>query len=614
MSLSQPFGLPDFDPKVILQLFLAQQYGAIADEFLRILGYIEQQTYTKYPLALKTDIDQFLNQFFYIFSQPTFELPKTHAQRFIHHNKLIANLTAISSYQTTDIYLKMLLPHWDQISKILTLYSPRNHLQLDYNKIFNSDPDLACYWYSLIFSHYHSGLVNKNVAEKLRFHCTYDHPHLTQFFNHPDLYFGSSFIDPDLDRILKYQINQSLQKKNLHQKIKHKTPDISLETRLEPKPKIHFPHRTKKIGIVSDFWYPEHSIYRTLYYHIASLRKDYELTLIYFQKHEKTPDSHLFNEVVHLDMTAGKLDEDVIDFFRKKEFACLYFTEVGMGTESIYLANLRLAPIQCSGVGYGVSSFGAKIDYFLSGKQVERPKQAEDFYSERLVLLPGTGITHQPIQYQPTGIDYQNQRCLIINCPWSAPKVNLSLVQGLKKMTEKAHQPLLFRFFCGSSLRDNSYLTFVEDVSQILPREYFEVVPAIAYQDYMGLLEMGAIALDSFHFGGCSSVVDNLYLGKPMVVYEGDRWYNRIGAHILRQAGLVELVATTEKDYFKLALKLILDKNYRQQVSDHLQQLDFQSTLFNPETAQYFQQAIAYLLANHRTLQQQNRKEPIVIE
>jgi predicted O-linked N-acetylglucosamine transferase (SPINDLY family) len=173
---------------------------------------------------------------------------------------------------------------------------------------------------------------------------------------------------------------------------------------------------------------------------------------------------------------------------------------------------------------------------------------------------------------------------------------------------------LAFRFFCGASLRENSYLTFVEDVAQILPREYFEVVPAIAYQDYMRLMETGAIALDSFPVGGCNSVVDSLYLRKPTVVYEGDRWYNRIGAQILRQAGLVELIATTEKDYFNLALKLILDENYRHHVGDRLKKLNFDQTLFNATDAQYFPKAMAYLLSNHDALQQENSRQPIMIE
>jgi hypothetical protein len=434
MSTSQPFGFPDFDPKVILQLFLEQKYGAIADEFLRILSYFDQQIYTKYPTVLKIYIDQFLSQFFYIFTQSEFELPENYARAFIRYNKLIANLTAISSYKTTDVYLKILLPHWEKLSQILTLYSPRNAIQLDYNKIFISNPELACYWYSYVFSHSLSSLVNPNVAERLKFHCAYDHPNLTEFFNHADLYCGSTYIDPALDRILKYHINQSLQQEYLAKQ--------SAETFI-----VQLPHQSKKIAIVSDFWYPHHAVYRLLFNHIASLSQQYQLTLIYFNKREEKPDTSLFQEVIHLEMKEDEFNLETLDFVREQNFACLYFTDVGMGAESIHLANLRLASIQCSGVGYGVSSFGAKIDYFFSGKQVEQPKKAENFYSERLVLLPGLGITHQPIQYKLAETDYTEQRCLIINCPWSAQKINVPLLQGLKKMTEKAHQPLLFRQF-----------------------------------------------------------------------------------------------------------------------------------------------------------------------
>ena len=142
-------------------------------------------------------------------------------------------------------------------------------------------------------------------------------------------------------------------------------------------------------------------------------------------------------------------------------------------------------------------------------------------------------------------------------------------------------------------------MTFAQNIEKILPREYFEVVAAIAYQDYMKLMEAGDMALDSFHFGGCNSVVDNLYLHKPTVVFEGDRWYNRIAAHMLRQVGLVDLIAATEQDYIQIALKLILDEKYRKSVGDRLSQVDFAETLFSNRDAAGFKSTIDTLIQNH---------------
>ncbi|AFY39462.1 hypothetical protein Lepto7376_3234 [[Leptolyngbya] sp. PCC 7376] len=577
MSTLQKPNIPDFNPSEILQLFLVKDIEAIATQYLNILSYFEQRVYTQLPTALKVYLEQFLNNFFYLFTQREFVLPEQYSRSFIRCNRIIANLAAITSFQNTDTYLKILLSQTDNLNKILTLYSPRNEIYVDYNKIFTSNSDLACYWYSNTFSHYLTGLADEKVAERIKFHCAYDHPHLTHFYNHPDLYFGSTYIDPKLDRILKYKINFSLQQNQAAQ--------ITIQNQPDP----------KKIAIVSGFWYPQHSVYRTLSQYIAALKNDYELTLINFGNDYSLVDTKLFKKVIYLESKDGSLN---LDALRENQFSLVYFADVGMSAESIVLANMRLAPIQCCGMGHSVSTYGSKIDYFFSGQSVEIPEGAEQFYSEKLKLLPGAGVIHNQPNYERLGRSPVNFR-VVINCPWSAQKINVPLLNALKRITEKAVQPPLFRFFCGSSLRQNSYLAFAQDIETILPREYFELVPAIAYQDYMKLMEAGDIALDSFHFGGCNSVVDSLYLHKPTVVFEGDRWYNRIGAHILRQVGLMDLIATTEQDYIQTALKLILDEEYRQAVGDRLRQVDFDATIFSTVDAPAFKTTIDSLIQRH---------------
>ena len=43
-----------------------------------------------------------------------------------------------------------------------------------------------------------------------------------------------------------------------------------------------------------------------------------------------------------------------------------------------------------SGYGHPVSTFGGEIDYFMGSAAAELPELATQFYSERLVLMPGT--------------------------------------------------------------------------------------------------------------------------------------------------------------------------------------------------------------------------------
>ena len=54
----------------------------------------------------------------------------------------------------------------------------------------------------------------------------------------------------------------------------------------------------------------------------------------------------------------------------------------------------------------------------------------------------------------------------------------------------------------------------------------------IAKQVSIPLVIYGDLCLDSYHFGGCNTIADGLYLRKPTVTWEGDKWYNRIGAQM----------------------------------------------------------------------------------
>lgn len=84
--------------------------------------------------------------------------------------------------------------------------------------------------------------------------------------------------------------------------------------------------------------------------------------------------------------------------------------------------------------------------------------------------------------------------------------------------------------------------------------------------DVKALLEVGDVYLDTFPFGGVNSLVDPLELGLPVVAWEGETMRARMGAALLRQLGLGELIARDETGYRALAAGLALDAVRRESV------------------------------------------------
>jgi hypothetical protein len=281
--------------------------------------------------------------------------------------------------------------------------------------------------------------------------------------------------------------------------------------------------------------------------------------------------------------------------------------------DSIALANMRLAPIQICSPGHPVSTWGADIDYFVSGQDVEIREHPERNYSERLLLLPGNGCVNNVPQYERVG---HEKACseLLINCPWYSYKLNYPFCKALKEIVDRSKRPLRLRIFVGASLLESaSYIPFARELKTLLPDIPMDVITDLQYAEYMALMEEGDLSIDSYPYGGCNTIADSLFLRKPIVTWEGQRWCDRIGSQMLRQVGLSELAATSESEFVERALRLIGDDSYRSEIATRLERADLNATIFSAADAKYFRKGVEYVMEHHEELQSRPDRSPIVI-
>ena len=285
-----------------------------------------------------------------------------------------------------------------------------------------------------------------------------------------------------------------------------------------------------------------------------------------------------------------------------------------MVLESIYLANLRIAPIQAAGYGHPSSTYGAEIDYWVGGADVELIEKAKSNYSERLVLIPGLGQHSLFPNYQIQNVK-KNRPDFIINCPWGIKKINGDLINYLKEILNRSEQKVLFRIFPGGGglLRFNNYLPLVKKINSILGVENIEIITDKNYQEYMTIFEEGDITLDSYPYGGYNSMVDTIYLRKPFVAFEGDRFFSRAASQLLREFNLSELIATNKDEYINITLKLIHDEDFRNQLTEKFNKLNLNEALFFSGLDKNFKNAVDYLIENHENLKTDTTKIPILI-
>src|SRR6185436_10653249 len=67
------------------------------------------------------------------------------------------------------------------------------------------------------------------------------------------------------------------------------------------------------------------------------------------------------------------------------------------------------------------------------------------------------------------------------------------------------------------------------------------------------------IALDTFPYNGTTTTCEALWMGVPVVTLRGDRHAGRVGASLLSQIGLPDLIANSVEEYVEIVVALASD-------------------------------------------------------
>jgi len=588
---------PEVDQAELMRLYTTGEHAQLIDRLLQLLQHYAHHTYMHMNPELQRRINSLVEVLLFLLTKQDLEIPREKTGPLLNLHPVITNLVAVSSFRTTDAQLDIVGRQQQNLLRLLLLYSARNKTWIHPKLFFDANPFLASLWYMLYPLSSGPGMLPETYENVQRYLEAIDDrfqvidPRITH------LYFLCTNINPALDRKIKQHI---------HADLRRQIGQVNMRNHPAP----------GHVAVITGKWWPGSAVYKSSFPLVRTLQDRYRLTLVHLGQGHPLLDTSLFSDVIHVRFEGDRLD---LSPLVGNTFQLAYYPDVGMLPESIWLSDLRIAPIQVMGYGHPASTFGSQIDYIIGGLDSELLEDAEQNYSERLVAIPGIGAHPVYPDYRrvpggnPPRPTKPGTQQVVINCSWGASKINYPMLKNLLAIRVQARRPVRFQFFPNWSVeRFNLLLPLCRDLQDIFGQDV-TVVSNAEYPLYMQRMEQADFSLDSYPFGGYNTIVDSLYLGKPIVTYEGRQFYNRAASALLRKVGLDELIARSDEEYIEKAVRLADDETYRRQLTERLEQMDLKTRLFDTEEPDYFRRAVDFLVENHTQLAAEQSRRPIVI-
>jgi glycosyltransferase involved in cell wall biosynthesis len=312
--------------------------------------------------------------------------------------------------------------------------------------------------------------------------------------------------------------------------------------------------------VVLEWFTSTHSIFRTHSASMRALRERFHVVGMGLDRHVDAAGRAVFDEFVTLTGDLRDMLAAVRNEVSKRKPAILYYPAVGMFQLTIYLSNMRLAPIQVAALGHGASSMSPFVDYFAVD---------EDFvgdpatFSEKLILLPVDGMPHVRSSEAVSITPRLREKPDVVRIAIAATtmKLNPRMMRTLRKISDTAKVPVHFEFLTGfaSGLVREQVGNFV--------RSYLANATVHQHQPYGQYMEHIAgcdLFLNPFPYGNMNGIVDMAMAGLVGICRTGPQVHEHIDEGMFRRAGLPDwLVAKTDEEYAAAAVRLIENHDER---------------------------------------------------
>ena len=355
------------------------------------------------------------------------------------------------------------------------------------------------------------------------------------------------------------------------------------------------PNKKTRIGFVSNFLH-EHTIGR-LYHGLIEKISKQKFHITVFRLNHKIDSiteriNHSVDRVVYLPKKL-KIAREIIADHR---LDLLFYPEIGMDPFTYFLAFARLAPVQCKR-GFQITMGIPNIDYFISSKYAE-PKNAQDHYSEKLILMERTGYYYRyPVL--PSQIPTRKELGLpedkkLYACLQSLFKIHPEFDSVIGKILRKDLNGVLVLLNAKHKHWETLLLNrFERTIPDVKDRICF--IHSMQREDFISLFIIADAVLDTIYISGGNTSLESFALGVPVVTWASSYLPGRLTYGFYKLMGIMDCVAKNLENYVDIAVKLANEKEWYADIKkkiEHRSQLLFEDKLAVNEMENFFKWAV----------------------
>lgn len=583
--MSKEFSLERFESQIQVS-----DYDAAHEEFSTLLknlseerGKLGSECFARSdPKLPETESQRTLQRiadgFTTMFCAPEYTLPAEKMSLMFWGRPWINMIFAVTSYGSTDHIVRKLLesaPAGDDRSardaltrKQLVLYTPNSEYDLDFEDLYRADASLATsLGISIVAGAVHISPAAHAKRERLLEWLPGAMDTIEDLDDLPNgavcgAYMHCSYSTSPDRHVLKRSINRLVRKKlDTLGLLEHEASVARTKTQ----------GRKPVMLVVLEWFTGGHSIYRTHSRTMLAARKHFEVVAIGEAQHVDEAGRAIFDRFIEFEYPefVGDCMRQIQEFAAREKPDVLYMPSVGMFAHTVFLSNLRVAPLQIAGLGHPATMHAAAMDYV----SVE-----DDFvgdpacFSEKLLRLPKDGQPYVPSKLLTEIVPSVPARGAVVNIAVtaSAMKINPHFLATCKAIVETARVPVKFHFLtCWSESIDLAYVR--KSIYATLPESYVDVYGSLAYPVYLKVLNKMDMFVSPFPFGNTNGIVDSFTMGLPGVNLCGREVFEHIDSGLFERAGLPSwLTAHSTDEYVRAAARLAEEHDEREALRQRL--------------------------------------------